>query len=237
MQATFLSKVLNDEKSHLNEDHLFKITQLLDLLPEETEYLFLLRSHAISDSKERKEFLNKKIEKWRKEKLLRVDTATVDHARLRDEMAYLFNPACMLVHAALMIPIYEKTPRRLMPLLGLNEAQLKECLVVLEKNEFLELGKDPFIIKDVKVRFPHYGPDHPLMRLHQQVVKTHLVQRLRQTSEADKESFFVTFTGNATTFIEIKKRFREFIQDVQKIGFESQAEEVFQLSFDLARWF
>lgn len=237
MQATFLSKVLNGEKAHLNEDHLFKMGQILELRPEEIDFLFLLRSQAVATSSERREYLARRIEKWRKEKVLSVDTAEEDSAKLKEEMSYLLNPFCMVVHCALFIPEFEKSPRRLMPLLGLSEARLKEYLVILEKNEFLELGKDPFTVKEVKSRYPHYGPDHPLMRLHQQVVKTHLIQRLTTTNEMDKESFFVTFTTDDETFQKVKKRFRDFLQDVQKLTMSSQHKHIFQLSFDLAKWF
>lgn len=182
-------------------------------------------------------FLQRRIEQTRKEKILSVDSARQDNAKLKEEMSYLLNPYCMLVHAALFIEMFEKNPRRLMTPLGLSEAKLKELLLILEKNDFLELGKDPFQIKDVKTRYPHYGPDHPLMRLHQQVVKTHLIQRLAATDEADKESFFVTFTGDDETFRKVKKRFREFLQDVQKLSFDGDHRHVFQLSFDFAKSF
>ncbi|MBX3018728.1 MAG: DUF4423 domain-containing protein [Bdellovibrionaceae bacterium] len=237
VQATFLSKALNDEKAHLNEDHLFKMGQMLELLPEEIDYLFLLRSQAVATSPERREFLQKRIEKTRKEKILSVDSENQSNARLAEEMSYLLNPYCMLVHVALFIEAYEKNPRKLMTPLGLTEAKLKEYLLTLEKNEFLVLGKDPFQIKEVKTRYPHYGPDHPLMRLHQQVVKTHLIQRLGSTNEADKESFFVTFTGDDDTFQKVKKRFREFMQDVQKLSFDGDSRHVFQMSFDFAKYF
>lgn len=236
VQATFLSKALNDDKAHLNEDHLFKMGQMLELLPEEIDYLFLLRSQAVAVSPERREFLQKRIEKTRKENSLSVDSAKQDNARLQEEMSYLLNPLCMLVHVALFIETYEKNPKKLLTPLGLTEAKLKEYLLILEKNEFLELGKDPFQIKEVKTRYPHYGADHPLMRLHQQVVKTHLIQRLASTSEADKESFFVTLTADDETFQKVKKRFREFIQDVQKLSMNSESRHVFQMSFDFAKY-
>jgi len=237
IQSTFLSKALNDSKAHLNEDHLFKMGQMLELMPDEIDFLFLLRSKAVATSTERREFLQKRLEKFRKDKILRVDSATQDTAKLKEEMSYLLNPYCMLIHAALFIETFEKNPRKLISPMGLTETQLKEYLIVLEKNDFLVLGKDPFQIKEVKTRYPHYGPDHPLMRLHQQVVKSHLIQRLSTTNEEDKESFFVTFTGDDVTFQKVKKRFREFLQDVQKHSFDGDHKHVFQLSFDLAKCF
>lgn len=237
VQSTFLSKALNDDKAHLNEDHLFKMGQMLELMPDEIDFLFLLRSQAVATSAERREFLQKRIEQFRKEKILRVDAAIQDTAKLKEEMSYLLNPYCMLVHAALFMENFEKHPKRLIVPLGLTEEKLKEVLLILEKNDFLALGKDPFQIKEIKTRYPHYGPDHPLMRLHQQVVKNHLIQRLGTTNEADKESFFVTFTSDDETFQKVRKRFREFIQDVQTLSINGDDKHVFQMSFDLAKYF
>lgn len=237
VQYTFLSKALNDPKAHLNEDHLFKLGRLLELLPDEIDFLLLLRSQATASTPDRREYLSAKIEALRKERTLSADHVSRTGDRLRTEMSYLFNPMCMVVHAALFIREYEKDPRRLMNPLGLTEERLKEVLLILEQNEFLELGKTPFQIKEVKSKFPHYGPDHPLMRLHQQVVKGALVQKLSAIPESDKESFFVTFTMDETAFGEVKKRFRAFLQDIQKLTFECKHKNVYQLNFDLVKWF
>lgn len=237
VQYTFLSKALGDSKAHLNEDHVFRMGQLLELLPEEIDYLLLLRSHATASGPSRREHLGKKLEKIRKEKVLSADHVEQNSARLSREMSHLLNPLCVLVQTALFIKDYEKNPRKLIPLLGTTEEKLREVLRVLELNDFVILGKDAFEIREVRSVFPHYGPDHPLMRLHQQILKTALIQKLNTISESDKESFFVTFTMDDATFLEVKKRFRSFLQDVQKLTFESKHKSVYQLSFDLMKWF
>src|SRR3954464_13045770 len=61
IQYTYLSKALNDEKTHLSEDALFTLAKLLEFFPDELDYLFLLRAHAMASRPERKEHLLGKI--------------------------------------------------------------------------------------------------------------------------------------------------------------------------------
>lgn len=236
VQSTFLSKALNDEKTHLNEDHLFRVGELLEMRAEEIDYLLLLRSKATAISDARREHLEKKIEAVRKEKVLSVDRVNASSDHLQNEMRYLSNPYCVLVHVALFIKEYEKQPLRLLPLLGITESQLKEILQVLEHNDLVVLGKGPFDLVEVKNVRPHRGPDHPWMRMHSQILKSNLIQQLSLTPEAEKDSFLVTFTMDEPTYTEVKKRFREFIQDVQKLTFDAKHKHLYQLSFDLMKW-
>src|SRR5271170_3057867 len=71
IQYTYLSKALNDEKTHLSEDHVFAIARLVDWLPEETDYVFLLRALAVTTNTERKTELKLKLERIRKARRLR----------------------------------------------------------------------------------------------------------------------------------------------------------------------
>src|SRR5579871_1206910 len=73
IQYTYLSKALNDEKTHLSEDHLFAIGKLVDWMPEETDYVLLLRALAVASNPERKEDLRLKIARIRKARRLRAD--------------------------------------------------------------------------------------------------------------------------------------------------------------------
>ena len=63
IQYTYLSKVLNDDKAHLNEDHCFRIAQLLDLDLPQTEIFLLKRSLAGCSDSQRRAFLTAQLEK------------------------------------------------------------------------------------------------------------------------------------------------------------------------------
>lgn len=237
VQYTFLSKVLNSTESHLNEDHLFRAAMSLDFLPDEIDYLLLLRSSAITGEFNRKEFLTKKIENIKKLRSISANHSSLSSIDLQQEMAYLLNPLCMLIHVALSIPDIQKNPQSLCSLLGLSHAKLRQILELLEANNFIELGEKKFEVIEVKDAITHFGREHPLMRIHQTTLKSSLQNRLNQTQEDFKESFFVTFLMDDKGFEKIQNLFKKFIADVQQIKNEAEDTNVFQLSFDMLKWF
>lgn len=237
VQYTFLSKVLNSPESHLNEDHLFRAATALDFLPDEIDYLLLLRSLAITGDFNRKEFLTRKIESIKKLRSISADHNRLSSIELQQVIAYLLNPLCMLTHVALSIPEIQRNPQSLCSLLGVSNAKLKQILELLEANSFIELGEKRFEVTEVKDAVTHFGREHPLMRVHQSALKSSLQNRLNQTQEDFKESFFVTFLMDDKGFEKIQNLFKKFIADVQQIKNEAEDTNVFQLSFDLLKWF
>ncbi|MES2963458.1 MAG: DUF4423 domain-containing protein [Bdellovibrionota bacterium] len=237
IQPTYFSRVLNDENSHLSEDQLFTLAQIMKLLPEELDYLMLLRSHATTQDDKRRDTLFKKIESLRKSRLAGTEEKQWDPQGFHDEVAYLFSPLSAIVRVALFIKEYRKNPRALCSPLGISQGKLKEVLLTLQASEFVELADDdPFEIVDVKQRFPHFGREHPLMRAHQVMAKTALLSRLGQTAEADKESFFATFTMNEKGFEEVREEVKTFISRLQKIASSSKHASVYQLSLDFLKY-
>jgi hypothetical protein len=75
------------------------------------------------------------------------------------------------------------------------------------------------------------------MRAHQNSYKTILQSRLNLTTEEQKESFMVTFTMDDEGFQQAKTLFNEFISNIQQLAFKSKNEHVYQLNFDLLKWF
>ncbi|MBS1960628.1 MAG: helix-turn-helix domain-containing protein [Bdellovibrionales bacterium] len=61
VQASYLSRVLNSEKAHFSEDQLYRLLEALRFTEGEREYLFLLRSHAMTGLPERKAELERQI--------------------------------------------------------------------------------------------------------------------------------------------------------------------------------
>jgi hypothetical protein len=237
LQYTFISKVLNSDTVHLGEDHLFKLSQQLEFLPDEIDFLMLLRSSQTSHSPQRREYCLQKIEQIRRQREISADFATSTSEGLKKEMAYLFNPYCMLIHVALFIKEYKQSPQKLSGYLGIPFEKLREALIILEDCGYIVTGEEPFDIKEVKQRYPHFGPEHPLTRLHQSTNKNHMLQKLAQSSEENKDSFFVTFTMDDEGFTKVKKLFRDFLKQVQDVTFDSKHKQLYQLSFDLLKWF
>lgn len=237
VQYTFLSKVLNSDSAHLSEDHLFKLSRMLEFLPDEIDFILLLRSSQTAQASQRREYCLQKIEQIRRQREISADFATSTSEGLKKEMAYLFNPYCMLVHVSLFIKEYQQSPQKLAALFGIQYEKMRETLVVLEDNGYIVTGDDPFDIKEVKQRYPHFGPEHPLTRLHQATIKNHMLQKLGHSLEEDKDSFFVTFTMDEEGFTKVKKLFRDFLKQVQEVTFDAKHKQLYQLNFDLLKWF
>ncbi|OFZ21999.1 MAG: hypothetical protein A2X94_16210 [Bdellovibrionales bacterium GWB1_55_8] len=236
VQYTYFSKALNDPKTHLNEDHLFTVSRLLELLPEESEYLFLLRSLATSHDPLRQKHLRAKIDHVRRAKALSADVQTFQSSRLNLEMAYLFDPYCPIVHASLHIPEYQNHPRRLCALLGISPAKLKEILRKLSELGFIELEEDREHLGRVLQSKIHYSTDHPLMRANQAILRQLSASRVHSCPEEEKHSFMVTFSADAATFAGVKALYQDFIRQVEKLAAQSQSRQTFQLNFDLFKW-
>lgn len=238
IQYTYLSKVLNSDSTHLGEDHLYSIGQYLEYLPEEIDFLLLLRSYQTTENLNRKENLFKKIESIAKSKKISAEHIESSSFELNKDLAYLFNPICQIIQVSLFIKDYKSNPRLLGPLLGLNVKQLKEYLKILENSGYIKLdAEDPFKVLEIKKKAQYFTKTHPLMRAHQSMLKDALQSRLTQTLEENKESFMVTFTMDEKGFEFTKLAFDEFIKKVQSYTFECHHTNVYQICFDFLRWY
>ncbi|HAR44534.1 MAG TPA: hypothetical protein DCS07_18195 [Bdellovibrionales bacterium] len=236
IQYTYFSKALNDPKTHLNEDHLFTVSRLLEFLPEEADYLFLLRSLATSQDPLRQKHLRAKIDRIQKAKKLSADVQTFQSSRLNLEMAYLFDPFCPIVHASLHITEFRDHPRRLCAILGITPARLKEILRKLSDLAFIELAEDRERVNQVLMGQIHYSADHPLMRANQTILRQLSAARVHMAPDEEKHSFMVTFSADSATFAGIKARYQDFIKDVEKLAGNASNHHTYQLNFDLFKW-
>lgn len=237
LQATYLSRALNEAGTHLSEDHLFQICQWLDLDAEEIDFALMLRSRAITQQAARIEQLTKKINDLRSQRIIRAEYQAAAEKNVAVQSEYLFDPICVIVHAALGIKKYCQTPTLLCPLIGIAPARLKRLLETLDRNGYIELGSEPFEIKAVHPIQMHFGREHPMMRIHQSLLKSNLIARLGQTPEDKKESFFVTMAMDAEGFAKAKEAFTRFIQEVRAINMSRPKDRLFQLNYDLLEWF
>lgn len=234
MQYTYLSKALNDEKTHLNEDHLYAVCDCLELHSDETDFAFLLRSVAITQNENRKNILLDKLERIRKARRLRASIQEFSALELQKEMEYLFDPYCVLVHVALHIDRFRKIPKLLEAALGISSKKLQQCLKSLEKMNFIESDKQE--IKKVLQAHVHYDTHHPLMRVHQNLLRSFFQSQLLKTTESDHHGFQVSFSADPATFEKIKNEFKVFIQQVEKLVVPATNSHAYHLNFDLVKW-
>jgi hypothetical protein len=236
IQNTYLSKALNEDKTHLNEDHLFKACQILEFFPDEIDYIFLLRSSMIASDPVRKSFLDGKINRLRQERQRNASMQNFNTGHLGQEMAYLFDPLCVLVNASLFIDEFRQQPRRLAPALGISVSKLKVILSKLRDLDFISLDDDGLTVTAVTQKQIHYGTDHPLMRTHQHLMRDKSSVHLSQTAEEDKHSFMGTFSADEDTFNKIRQRFQIFLKEAERLIAQAPSKNTFQMNFDLFRW-
>lgn len=237
IQATYLSKSLNDKKTHLSDDDLFKVCHCLDLRNEEIEFVMLLKAANTSVDSERKEYLAKKINDLKKRRTISADYVESHVQNLTNEMNYLLDPTSIVIHGALFIAKYKKDPLLLCSQLGISQSKLKKSLDILNRCEYITLGRSSLEITSVSTKSPHFTREHPLTRIHQVGLKSVMMSRLNQTAEENKESFIVTFTMDEKGFNSSKEAFAEFIKKIQSISQSSRHEKLYQLNFDLLEWF
>lgn len=237
IQATYLSKALNDGVTHLSDDHLFGICQILEFKPDETDFVLLLRALNTTQDRNREEYLTKKIQDLKKKRIISADFVDTQGSDLSHQMNYLLDPTTVLVHCALFIPKYKKDPLQLCSQLGIGQKRLRKSLEILHSCKYVVMGANPFEVIEVNSVSPHFSREHPLTRTHQTALKASLMSRLTQTAESAKESFIVIFTMDEQGFHRSKEAFAEFIKKVQSIAQSSRHDKLYQLNFDLLEWF
>ena len=238
VQYTYFSKVMNSVDLHLSEDSLFTLCQYLEFFPDEIEFILLQRSYEVSAQPERKSALLLKLHKLKAEKNLNAPIKGIPtSASFLKEMEYLFNPLAVLVHVGLNCKSLRSDPRQFCSKLGITVQQLKDILKILERNDLIRLSpSDPLNVVEVIQKRSHFSKEHPLTRIHQNLLKMELQQRLQKTAENDKQSFLATFTMDEPGFRKLKEEFQVFLKKAEKIATQSTNQEVYQLNFDLFRW-
>jgi hypothetical protein len=233
VQYTYLSRVLKSDDKHLGDDHLFTLCTLLEFIPEDIEYLMALRSEATTTNLRRKGYLQNRIAHIRESKKLKA--LMPEFEGQSKETEYLFEPLCVVVHVSLGIEEYRKNPYRLCSGLGITRSRLKEILGKLRNVGFVELADDGMVSRVHRAHL-HYSPQHPLMRAHQNFLRTACLSYLSRTDEEDRHSFMVTFSSDDNAFHEIKEAFRAYIQQVERRVVDAKNVHTYQIMFDLFKW-
>ncbi|WP_413612502.1 DUF4423 domain-containing protein [Bdellovibrio sp. HCB-110] len=236
IQHTYISRVFNNDGVHFNEDHLYELGHLLEFSLEEIDYLSLLRSYEVSSSKIRKEQLKKKIESIRQEYQIsakqngsRMDTITSD-------MNHLLDPYSVVILAALAVDAYMQKPKLLGSILGISVAKLKDVLNKLKLLGYIQFESENFTVTNIKIPHIHYSTDHPLMRAHQQLMRTLCSAHLLKVDDKEKKSFMVTFGADAGAVEEIRVKFAKFLSEIEPLVVNAKTEHAYQLCFDIFEW-
>lgn len=235
VQSTYFSKFFNSENTHLNDDHLFLLTRILELDIVETDYILLLKAYTQAQSIERQDYLRAKIEKFQKESPTAVPHAQTPMDKFESEMSYLLDPLCLLVNLGLFIEEFRQFPFRLAEKLNISNQKFEGILRTLASNDLITLD-DEFQVKEVRTNRIHYGKDHPLMRVHQSLMKSKINSDLLRIDENDKHSILISFTADENSFQRIKEAHNRFMKEAELIAKDAKNQGVYQISFDLFKW-
>lgn len=232
MQYTYLSKVLNDDNAHLSEDYLFSLSGTLKFTPQETDFLFLLRSRDVTQNPARSAQLRAQIARIRKTRHLKAQE--VDGELLTEQMRYLMDPLAVVVHVSLDIEAFAREPHRLAEKLGVGREKLREVL-----DKLAELGliqREEGRIVRVEPARSHYGKTHPLMAAHQHLMRVASQNHLSGNRPDENYNFMVTFSGDDECAAEIRRRFDRFIEEVEQLAQGAREKRTYQMNFDFFPW-
>lgn len=235
VQYTYLSRTLNRDDVHMSEDHLHEICKLLQLMPDETEYLLSLRGLATAGSQARKDYLTKKIQALRQAK--RINAPAEQGSLASGEIHFVLSPLAWVTYFALGIKRQRENVRRLAPLLGIDVGQLKGILHSLHDLGLIEIENDIFNVIKVNKNHFHYGLEHPLTRLHQQALRLACDAHFQKLPEGKRQRFMVTFNADESCHRKIEELFNQFILEVEKQVVKAPSQATYQMNFELFPWF
>jgi uncharacterized protein (TIGR02147 family) len=234
VQYTYLSRAMNHGSTHLSEDHLHEICQILHFLPNETEYVLTLRGLEVAASQSRRSFLQKKLMALR---LSQQTGASQERGgSVSRELHFLLSPLAWVVFFGLDRKELRENPRKIAQLLGIEAPQLRSILHTLHDLGLIEIEDDIFSVKKVNKNYFHYGFDHPLTHYHQQMLRLLCDSHYLRQPEDKRHRFMVTFNADEPALQKIEQLFAGFIKEVEKVAVSAPSRQTFQLNFELFRW-
>jgi uncharacterized protein (TIGR02147 family) len=235
LQYTYLSALMTKDTQDLSEDQIFEFGQILEVSPDEIEFLVLLRNLRRCQRPTYREFLVKKIENIRAQKKINVPYNRLNVDTLSEQIAFLSQPLCPLVLTSLDIKEFREDPRKLMLKLQLTEREFRKILAILQSNGYLSLAADGLHIDKIHGNRNHFGREHPLTRTAQLLNKQVYLSKLRHTPENEKDSQWFLFTMDMQGFEKVRNLYLEFLRAVQSVSMQAKEENLFYLSFDLMK--
>ncbi len=234
IQYTYLSKVMNSDYIHLSEDHLYEMGNVLNFLTDEMEYVLLLRNYEASQSMKRKEYLKSKILYMRNKKEVYAQIEELEISQ--KDIEFLLSPLHWIIYFILGVPSYRENPKTIARVLGISQSQLEIGLQTLKKLSLIEVEKNIYHILRINKHHFHYNVQHPLTRVHQQMLRSFCDTQLLKLSEEQKKRFMVTFNADEKIFLEIQEKFSSFLRSIEKRVLVAPNLKTYQMNFELFEW-
>ncbi len=234
IQESYFSNVLKS-KASLNQDQIFRVAGVMNLDSEATDYLLLLGDLQDCSDHLRREHLLKKVEEFKKKNLKsEVKLGAQAPAESTDfYVKYYSDPYIKVIHVALAISKYRKTPKLLVDALDIPIHRVEKALAILEEIGVLEINKEGV---EIKKKGFHLPEDHPLIWSHQTLLRQLSITHTANQKPTNKYSFSVTLSCERKTKDIIKNKLLEALKEIQGDVKDAKSEEVYQLNIDLFPW-
>lgn len=231
---SYISKVTT-EKAHFSADQLFAVCQCIGLGENEATFVHLLMEYERSVHRDRKAYLNKRIEEMRDRALdtrehLRAQPDSLSEQALGE---YYLDPMHQVVHICLSIPRFQTDPQKLSTELGLELGEIREIIGRLERLGVIEQvrGKYRTIIKSI-----HLPRESISYKPWRNQVKLASLERLGRRARRSDYSFAVTFSATDRVRDAIRGEFLEVLKRAETLVRDADKENTYQLNFDLFGW-
>jgi uncharacterized protein (TIGR02147 family) len=237
IQRPYLSKVLKGT-AQLSTDQMFLITTMLKLSAEEQDFLQLLLEHdrtAVAERKKRLAARIKAVGDKHRDSSAHLSAKTVDAqgSSLGGIADYYLDPITQVVHTAISIDHFAKSPLTLAAELAISGQQLHAILATLERLGLAYREGGKILPRETAL---HLAKSSPLYRAWRNQIKLLSSQRLNQLREEDAYSFTTVFSADEKTRKTVHERFLDFLKACETSVRDAPAKQVYHLAFDLFPW-
>src|SRR3989339_493234 len=231
VQKTYLSKVLNRD-GDLSFDQLYLACRYLEVTSEEMHYIELVYQMNLTYLPGRKKellVLIKQIQKKynKSETHLQADKVNVLQ---KDLSEYYLDPDMQIVHMALTVERFRRTPHTICRELQIPEFKLNQILEKLEKMQVIGKSEGRYIVLRENL---HLADDAGFVIQYKIMQKVKSIELIQKLSPEQKYNFSVIFSATPEVKMEIQENFFKFLKKCQASVQNAKPQELYQLNFDL----
>lgn len=233
--SSYLSKALRGD-ANLNADQLYAIARFFDLGDRPIRFLLLLLDYDRSILPDRRRAIQEELNQIARDALETKEHLATKSIGLSEESVAEFyaDPLIQIVHICLSIERYLRAPLTIAADLRIDPARVGRGIDTLERLNVVERDADGRIT--VLIRSLHLPRTARIFRTWRNETKLMTLHRLNDGERADDYSFSVVFSGDRKTAQTLRKKFLDYLKDVEASVKSAPCDDVFQMSFDLFGW-
>ncbi|MGE0173361.1 MAG: DUF4423 domain-containing protein [Oligoflexales bacterium] len=236
VQKTYLSKILNHD-GDLDRDQLYLACKFLGFTDSELTFTTYLYEYDRTQIADRRRDLRAKLDAF-KQQMKKTEShiqhrAGASHTD-KELVQYYLDPYYKLVHMFLSVKRFKQDIGGIAKTLKISKDKVTAILRNLEQMGLIEFREKNY---EIKKDFLHLSADSPIMTTYRKAIRLKAMERMDQEPEsAQPYTFSVVFSATKETQGQIQHLFFEFLNAMQPLVEKAEAEDVFQLNFDLLSW-